>query len=164
MRTLLIIAGLGLAILAGVYLAWQQVAPADDHAAADDHAVAGESPGNRPLISLMVALGQDMSRVNDGIWREDFEIVSLGAHGIAAHPRVTPEEMEAIKGALGDRFPEFVQFDGVVHGTAVKLAEAAGDGDMDRVMALKVELETGCVNCHATFRGEVRQAVRAITP
>ena len=164
MRTLLY-AGTAVLLVFGLgFLAWQQVAPADEHAEPADHAAADTPEGTRPLISLMVALGQDVSRVNDGIWREDFEMVRLGAHAIAAHPRVTPEEMEAIKGALGDQFTEFVQFDGLVHGRAEQLAEAAAEQNMDRVLALKIEMENGCVNCHATFRGEVRQALRSVSP
>lgn len=113
----------------------------------------------RPLRFLMVGLGQDMSRISDGLWHEDYEMIREGARGVADHPRVTPEEMAAIKAALEGRFEAFVGFDRLVHDTAEELAGAAAARDMGRVLELHSRLQQGCVSCHAAFRDEVREAL-----
>lgn len=113
----------------------------------------------RPLRILMVALGQDMSRISDGIWHEDYVMIQDGARAIADHPRITPDEMAAIKAALGERFESFVHFDRVVHATADEMAEAAARHNMGRILEESVKLQRNCVSCHAVFRKEVREAL-----
>ena len=121
--------------------------------------VASDTLGTRPLRFLMVGLGQDMSRISDGLWHEDYEMIRQGARGVADHPRVMPKEMAAIKAALEGRFESFVGFDQLVHHTADELAEAAEMRDMQRVLDLQSRLQQGCISCHAAFRSEVRQAL-----
>lgn len=113
----------------------------------------------RPLRFLMVGLGQDMSRISDGLWHDDYEMIRQGARGVADHPRVPPEEMAAIKAALQERFEQFVGFDRQVHHTADELADAAAQHDMRRVLALQNRLQQGCISCHSAFRDEVRKAL-----
>lgn len=113
----------------------------------------------RPLRYLMVGLGQEMSRINDGFWHEDYEMIADGAQGIADHARVTAEEMAAIKQALGDRFGSFVGFDQSVHLNATELVGAAENQDMRHVLEVHGRLQQGCISCHATFRDEVRAAL-----
>ncbi len=114
---------------------------------------------DRPLRSLMIGLAQDMSRISDGVWIEDFQMIEDGAQSIATHPKITQEEMASIKAALGDRFQHFAGFDKVVHGTAVQIAEAAQERNMQRILELQGKIRQGCVSCHATFRSEVRVAL-----
>lgn len=113
----------------------------------------------RPLRFLMVGLGQDMSRISDGLWHEDYEMIRQGARGVADHPRVTPEEMATIQAVLEGRFETFVGFDQLVHDTADEMAGAAAERDMGRVLELQGRLQQGCISCHAAFREEVRQAL-----
>jgi len=114
---------------------------------------------NRPLRFLMVGLGQDMGRINDGIWHEDYEMVRSGAQSIADHPRVTPEEMAAIKIALGEQFQAFVGYDQVVHQIATKLAKASQARNMEDILQLQSQLTQNCSTCHTMFRAEVRKAL-----
>ena len=62
----------------------------------------------RPLKNMMFTLGQDMNRINDGLWHEDYGMIRAGAQGIADHPRVPPEQMAAIKQALGEKTPLYL--------------------------------------------------------
>lgn len=116
---------------------------------------------DRPLRALMVGLGQDMARISDGIWHEDFLMIEQGAESVATHPKITPDEMAAIKTALDDRFAQFVSFDKVVHEAAEQLVKAARQNDMQGVLDLQSQIRQGCVSCHATFRSEVRHALFA---
>lgn len=159
-RRITVPAAFALALLGG----WVVAPPGEAIPAAPSSSASSQDPTERPLRSLMVALGQDMSRVHDGIWREDYAMVRLGAEGIATHPKITAEERATIQTTLGARFAQFVAFDGQVHGKAEALAEAAAAEDLVRIRALKAEIETGCVGCHTTFRTEVRNALTARTP
>lgn len=146
------------AILVGIVTALIVSVPAPT-LAQDAEASTSDMPQSRPLRFLMVGLAQDMSRISDGIWHEDYEMIQNGARGVADHPRVTPEEMAAIKAALGERFEAFVAFDRQVHGSAVEIADAAGQLNLGRILESHGKLQQGCVSCHATFRDEVREAL-----
>ena len=124
-----------------------------------DEAKQAQTVDTRPLRFLMVGLGQDMSRLSDGIWHDDYQMMEAAARGVADHPRITPEEVQAIKTALGQGFPQFVAIDGVVHNTATELAEAAAERNLGRVLELQSALVQACVACHAGYREDVRQAL-----
>lgn len=115
-----------------------------------------DSPQVRPLKYLMVALGQDMNRINDGLWHEDYEMIRNGAQAIAGHPRVPPEQMAAIREALDERFQQFVGFDQHVHGVAVELVDAAERRDLVDILNAYTRIQNGCTSCHTAFRDEVR--------
>lgn len=113
----------------------------------------------RPLRILMVQLAQDMRRISDGIWHEDYIMIKKGAAGIAHHPRISPAQMKSIKQALGNRFPQFVQIDKQVHHTAVEMVSAAKRKQMGTILEHYGTLQQGCVACHSGFREEVRDAL-----
>ena len=124
-----------------------------------ESSIPSDTLGTRPLRFIMVGLGQEMSRIGDGLWHEDYEMIGQAARLVADHPRVTAAEMAAIKTALGDRFQSFVAFDQFVHHTAVELDSAATALDTNRILDAYGRLQNGCVSCHATFRAEVRAAL-----
>ena len=66
-----------------------------------------------------------MSRIADGIWYEDFEMIRTGAQAIADHPKIPPAQMQLIRKTLGEQFSSFVGMDKAVHDAAVEVAEAA---------------------------------------
>lgn len=117
-----------------------------------------DSLETRPLRSLMAELGQDMNRVSEGIWREDYDMIASGAERIAHHPRVPAEERTLIQEILTDRFPQFVALDQTVHRTALELAAAAQARDLPSVLDQADRLVRACVACHAAFRDPVRRA------
>jgi hypothetical protein len=118
-------------------------------------------PDPRPLSALMVDLSQDMNRIHEGIWREDFRMIRTGARRIAAHPKIMPEQMAVIKQALGEAFGTFVGYDRLVHDTADSIATLAGSADprLQRILTLEGQLQQGCVSCHAAYRARVRAAL-----
>lgn len=117
-----------------------------------------DSLGTRPLRSLMTELGQDMNKVSEGIWREDFQMIAAGAERVAHHPRVPAQERMLIQEILTDRFPQFVALDQTVHRTALELTAAAQARNLTAVLDQADRLARACVACHTAFRDPVRQA------
>ena len=134
-------------------------------AANENHAhIASPDSLGPPLKSLMVELGLNMEKINAGIWREDYRLVSQGAAGIANHPQVSTQEQAIIREALGDQIKNFAQFDGLVHRTAAEIQRVADTQRMDSILVLYSHLQNGCVSCHSGFRMHVRSALNAALP
>ena len=146
-----------LALLLGVAMILAAGTPRSAHPAAG--ADAAQSDTTRPLQLIMVALVQDMNRIADGIWYEDFEMIRAGAQSIADHPRVPPAQMRVIQETLGDPFTSFVAMDQMVHDTALEVAEAARQRNLQQVLRAQGRLQGGCVACHSAYRDTVQQAL-----
>ena len=113
-----------------------------------------------PLKDIMQGIGRDLMTVANGFWVEDHQVIQQAARRIADHPKVTPEQMVAIKTALGSDFPGFVRHDKDVHEAAVALAEAANS--MESVPDMfddYLRIQRGCVSCHAAFRTRISEAL-----
>lgn len=115
----------------------------------------------RPIRSIMVGLAQDAGRINDGLWHEDFEMIRLGARGVADHPKLAPDERALVSEALGEEFAVFVAFDTAVHEAADAMADAASTQDVSRILDLYRQVQNGCLGCHTAYRTQVRQALAA---
>lgn len=113
----------------------------------------------KPLHPLMVELAQDMDRIATGLWHDNLDLVQEGAHGITHHPKIPPEQMAAIKRALGKEFQTFVQYDKRVHGAALNLVSAAKARNWSKILTTHERLQRGCVGCHQAFRKRVRAAL-----
>ena len=120
---------------------------------------AHQEAATRPLRPLMVDLSLDMERIHQGLWREDYVMIAQGARSIAEHPKISAEQMAAIKKALGSGFKQFFQFDVTVHEAASALANAAADKNLEAVLKHRRQLQQGCIACHAGFREQVREAL-----
>lgn len=117
---------------------------------------AADTSDTKRLRLLMVGLGQDMSRINTGIWHEDYDLTREGATSIANHPRIPPDQIAKIKKALRKDFQNFVRFDKSVHGTATELVSAAEARNGSSVLTRQTELRDGCVGCHTAYRERLR--------
>lgn len=100
-----------------------------------------------------------MGRVSRGMWIEEYGTIAAGAQAIADHPKVPPEELTAISGALGPDMARFKALDTRVHDLSVELVEAARAGDMATVLARDAAIRQGCVECHAAFRERLRSEI-----
>lgn len=136
-------------------------APADEAAAHAGHDPAAEGTG-LPLRLIMQGLAADMARVADGVWTGDGGAVFAAALRVAEHPRVTPAQMGIIQALLGSEFSVFVAHDGRVHDAAVALSRAADSGaSPEELLEGFVEVQRGCVACHARFQSRVSSALAA---
>jgi cytochrome c556 len=151
--------------VASVLLALAVSGCTDERGTAEDTVRASEgapasSPQTLPLKEIMAGLENDLADVAAGFWIEDTERIASAAQRIAEHPRVPPEQMGRIQLALTDEFPAFAQMDGRVHNAAVALADAAeASRSMSELFERFIEIQTGCIACHATFRTRVAEAL-----
>jgi hypothetical protein len=144
------------AILVSMTLLLSFGAPADVHPTAAPHS---EEAVPRKLRSLMTGLSIEMQRIQAGLWLEDFLMIEEGARAIAQHPRITPEEIQAIRQALGDEFEAFVQFDVRVHDEALEVAKAAEGKNLALILRHYSRIQQGCLACHAGYRVRVQKAL-----
>jgi hypothetical protein len=122
--------------------------------------VAEATPGILPLKEIMAGLERDLAAVARGLWAEDMELIAAAAGRVAEHPRVPPEEMQAIQGRLGDEFPAFVNLDRRVHDDALELAaEAVAARPVPQLLDRYVQVQQGCVACHVAYRDRVAAAL-----
>lgn len=112
-----------------------------------------------PLLLIMRNLERNMVAVQAGIWRGDHEVVREAARAMADHARIPGREIEMIRSALGeDGLKGFVAADQYWHEQATELANAARDGDMDRIVPLTAELLQRCASCHTEYRQPLRES------
>jgi hypothetical protein len=121
-------------------------------------AVSAPAPDPGLLLTIMFQLGEDMNALSDALWRNDLDTITAAATAIAEHPHVSPAERERLQGALGDRFPDFVEGDRRVHESAARLAELAATGETGAILGELAELQAVCVACHESFRGALSSA------
>lgn len=117
---------------------------------------ASDTVVTKQIRPLMAGLAQDMSRINTGIWHEDFDLVRQGASSIANHPRIASEQVKKIKKTLGQEFQNFVKFDKSVHSTSKELVSATEARDWSDVLNKYTELRDGCFGCHSAYRERLR--------
>ncbi len=126
-------------------------AAAVDHAA---HAHGGHGEG-QALLPIMQRLGAEMLTMTFGLMTDDAAKVARSAAAIATHVPIAPDELERIRGVLGEEMAEFVRLDEAVHADSMRLHDAAKDGDPASVLARMNEVQAGCIACHARFRARL---------
>jgi|GEM_PF-1955514 len=119
--------------------------------------VYGQQKATEPLTNVMNQLAIDMYQISQGIWHEDYQMISEGGKAIATHPKVPQEQHQAIKSVLGEQMQTFAQFDKAVHQHADSLSKAAEQENMHSVLMEYRIVQQGCTNCHATFRDKLKK-------
>ena len=104
------------------------------------------------LKTIMVGLGDEMTRLHLALWSGNFELISESAMKVADHAKVNDSEKSRIIKTLGTDFGAFVAMDKAVHGDAVRLSEAAANEDLPSVLKELSTLQGNCVSCHSQFR------------
>lgn len=118
-----------------------------------------KADSTRSLKLIMVSLAQDMGRISDGLWYEDYDMILSSARDVGNHPKITKEDMAAVKSALGESFSAFVAFDTAVHDAALDVADAARSKSVPSILKHYDRLRDGCLGCHAAYRVKVRDAL-----
>lgn len=118
--------------------------------------LAPQVQANEPLElqKVMREMGRNMQVITDGIAREDWALVAKTAPLIAEHPKPPISEKVRILKFIGSDVYKFNALDGVTHDAAVDLEHAANEKDGLKVITTFQQLQTACLNCHKTFRGE----------
>ncbi len=104
----------------------------------------------------MVGLAQDMSRINTGLWHEDYKLIREGAAAIANHPKTPPDQVAKITETLGREFQNVARLDRSVHRTATELVSAVEARDGSGVLKKQTELRDGCVGGHTAYRDRLQ--------
>lgn len=112
-----------------------------------------------PLLPIMINLEKNMTTIQAGMWRENYETIRKAADGIANHAKIPKSQLGTIKSILGpEEFKTFVADDKKVHRTSLELAEAAKQRDFEAVTERYVDLYDGCVSCHLSHRETIRES------
>ena len=113
---------------------------------------------SQELHTIMRLLIQDIHTINEGIFTQNFDLIETGAAKINDHAPLSDESRNLVMETLGDRMAQFGEFDNLVHSYADSIRVAAIAKDMGHVLEMYHIVEQGCVNCHAAFQNEIRQA------
>ena len=90
--------------------------------------------------------------ITEGIFLENYPMIEKGAKQIAQHPPVPMETRKKLLKALGSEMGQFKGFDMKVHDTAVSIAQAAKDNNMEAILSNYHQLIDGCQYCHESFK------------
>lgn len=119
----------------------------------------GSAPDRRPLRWLMTDLAQAMNEINDGLWREDMEMVRRGADAIVRHPEVLRVEVDSLEAALGPNYAAFQRYDSTMRARAEAIRQAAERGQTGSIVESYGALQETCVTCHTAFRDRVQEVL-----
>ena len=103
----------------------------------------------------MVELEARMEAIVRAISLDDLEAVESNARQIADHEKPPVEERLKILGFLQEDANGFKETDGIVHLSALKMAEAAARKDYEGVVENYGDVLHGCVSCHTRYRSRI---------
>lgn len=115
-------------------------------------------PDSQELHTIMRLLMQDIHTINEGVYTQNFDLIETGAAKINGHAELADESRSLVMDTLGDRMPQFGEYDNLVHSYADSIRDAAIRKDMGQVLEQYRIVEQGCVNCHAAFQDEIKSA------
>ena len=107
---------------------------------------------NVSLKVIMQGLLNDTKMITEGIFLENYPMIEKGAKQIAQHPQVPMETRKKLLKALGSEMGQFKGFDMKVHNTAVSIAQAAKNNNMEAILSNYHQLIDGCQYCHESFK------------
>lgn len=110
---------------------------------------------NDAMKQIMLGLSEAMTRINAGIWREDFQKVAVGAESIADHPMPPLLQRLKLLAELGADSSDFMRADDGMRAVAQDLKEAAVEERIDEVQVQYKLLHQRCVDCHSWYRGNL---------
>ena len=112
----------------------------------------GNAAKNISLKGIMQGLLDDTKMITEGIFLENYSMIEQGAKQIAQHPQVPMETRKKLLKVLGSEMGQFKGFDMKVHNTAVSIAQAAKDNNMEAILSNYHQLIDGCQYCHESFK------------
>jgi len=106
------------------------------------------------LRKIMQAMQSNIQQIEQGIAKQDWDLVSQNALAIADHPAPPLFEKLRIFAYINTDLGEFKKLDKKTHETAKILGEMALKDDKSTVGAVITELKDSCEQCHQVFRQE----------
>lgn len=116
------------------------------------HVSAKRKPELLTFKLVMQLLQIRMNQITEGIMTENYRQIQEAALFIANHPSPALSERKRLVLALGPYLREFKTIDKQVHGSSEKLAVAAQQKNMPKILSHYQTVVTGCVSCHQLIR------------
>ena len=120
---------------------------------------AADVPNTPPvaLQHIMQKLSDNMQLLSSKMYTEDWAAVARIATEVASHEEPPMAEKKQILQWLGDKAPQFRNYDLEVKAGAEDLAAAAKKEDIDGVMKALHRVQGNCLACHQSFRNDFIQ-------
>jgi len=106
------------------------------------------------LRKIMQAMQSNIQQIEQGIVKQDWDLVSQNALSIADHPAPPLFEKLRIFAYINTDLGEFKKLDKKTHETAKILGEMALKDDKSTIGVVVSELKGSCEQCHQVFRQE----------
>lgn len=127
---------------------------------AKPHELSSDKSSTVTFKQVMQGLLIETKNITQGIVLEDFVLIERAAAGIVKHPKPAMSQRKKLMKSLASEVATFKSFDHVVHGGALKIAQAAKDKNMVIVIDEYQKLITGCQSCHSIFKARLSKALR----
>ena len=122
-----------------------------------EHLVASKEKSDMTYKQLMVVMGSSFGTLQEGILRENKQMVMVGAEFIQHHPApkhkpwiiMREEDQQDFKKTL-------LAYDQILHDHADKLVEAAQKENWVEAGNASNDLMSACITCHAMWRNKVK--------
>lgn len=112
-----------------------------------------------PLLAIMANLEQNMTVVQAGIWRGNYQAINKAAKALVNHAKIPKREVQKIRTILGkEGLKNFVAADTYWHNKAKELAKAANEKKMEQIVNRTTELIQRCASCHMKYREPLRDS------
>ncbi|HFD32099.1 MAG TPA: hypothetical protein ENJ28_05230 [Gammaproteobacteria bacterium] len=105
---------------------------------------------------LMKYMGEEYTKVAEGILKQDYKQLSEAANNIAFHPEPPLTQRMKIIAKLGTNFMDFKSWDDEVHLSAVALTKAAKDKNNAEILKHNAMMLKKCTSCHDKYRDLVK--------
>jgi len=112
-----------------------------------------------PLMirKIMQAMQSNIIQIEQGIDKQDWDLVSQNALAVAGHPAPPLFEKLRIFAYINTDLGEFKKLDKKTHETAKILGEMALKDDKSNIVTIVAELKESCEQCHQAFRQEFQE-------
>jgi len=118
--------------------------------------LASAETAEEPLMirKIMQAMQSNIIQIEQGIDKQDWDLVSQNALAIADHPAPPLFEKLRIFAYINTDLGEFKKLDKKTHETAKIIGDMALQDDKSNILATVTELKESCEQCHQVFRQE----------
>jgi cytochrome c556 len=108
------------------------------------------------LLPIMRQMADDMAALQNALWLDGLDEVAARAEAVAEHAHLSADEVARVRAELGPLMAEFERADETVHDAAVRMHQAAREGNTDDLLDQLAAVQRGCVGCHVRFRERLR--------
>ena len=113
------------------------------------------------MKSRMATLEQANMRLMAAFFREDWKAMKEAAKEIADNESVHAGLEQRLRSAVGAEYVQIERINKQIQQAAKRLVEAADLQESTLVQTELAILQDGCIGCHAVYRPQIRDSLRA---